>query len=194
MSKNWVIVEAALAGQSHGAVARQYGISTVWVGKFVARRRTGGWDAVEKQSTRPRSNPNAAPHTLRAHLEHRGLPAPSVTTIWGILTRAGVVTPEPRIRPRRSYIRFEPDPPNECWRADFIHRPLADRTDIEILPFLDDHSRFAIAFTAHQVVTGPIVLATFRAAIETPGMPASSRPSNAGHEPNSTPPSTPIPA
>ena len=60
MSKNRVIVEAVLAGQSHGAVARQYGISTVWVGKLVARWRTGGWDAVEKQSPRPKSNPNAA--------------------------------------------------------------------------------------------------------------------------------------
>ena len=59
MSKNRVIVEAVLAGQSHGAVARQYGISTVWVGKLVARWRAGGWDAVEKQSTRPKSNPNA---------------------------------------------------------------------------------------------------------------------------------------
>lgn len=57
MSKNRVIVEAVLAGQSHGAVARQYGISTVWVGKLVARWRTGGWDAVEQQSTRPKTNP-----------------------------------------------------------------------------------------------------------------------------------------
>jgi transposase len=59
MSKNRVIVEAVLAGQSHGSVARQYGISTVWVGKLVARWRAGGWDAVEKKSTRPRSNPHA---------------------------------------------------------------------------------------------------------------------------------------
>jgi transposase len=58
MSRNWVIVEAVLAGQSHGAVARQYGISGVWVGKLVARWRTGGWDAVEKQSTRPKTNPH----------------------------------------------------------------------------------------------------------------------------------------
>lgn len=58
MSKNRVIVEAVLAGQSHGQVAGQYGISRVWVGKLVARWRAGGWDAVEKQSTRPKSNPN----------------------------------------------------------------------------------------------------------------------------------------
>ena len=195
MSKNRVIVEAVLAGQSHGAVARQYGISTVWVGKLVARWRTGGWDAVEKQSTRPRSNPNAAPaatidavlalraqltadgldagpHTLHTHLQRAGLPAPSVTTIWRILTRAGVVVPEPRKRPRRSYIRFEADLPNECWQADFTHWPLADRTGTEILTFLDDHSRYAISVTAHRVVTAPIVLATFRTAIEHHGTPA----------------------
>ena len=47
MSKNRFIVEAVLAGQSHGAVARQYGISKVWGGKLVARWREGGWDAVE---------------------------------------------------------------------------------------------------------------------------------------------------
>ena len=61
MSKNRVIVEAVLAGQSHGAVARQYGISKVWVGKLVARWREGGWDAVEKRTTRPKGNSRATP-------------------------------------------------------------------------------------------------------------------------------------
>jgi len=196
MSKNRVIVEAVLAGQSHGEVARQYGISTVWVGKLVARWRAGGWDAVDKQSTRPKSNPNATPqttidtivalraqltadgldagpHTIATHLQHQGLTVPSVATIWRILTRAGLVTPEPRKRPKRSYIRFEADLPNECWQSDFTHWPLADGTDTEILSWLDDHSRYAISVTAHRVVTGPIVLDAFRAAIETHGMPAS---------------------
>ena len=100
MSKNRVIVEAVLAGQSHGSVARQYGISTVWVGRLVARWRTGGWPAVEKQSTRPRTSPNstsdqvvariielrrqltangldAGPVTIAAHLQREGLPAPA---------------------------------------------------------------------------------------------------------------------
>jgi len=115
---------------------------------------------------------DAGPHTLHAHLEREGLPAPSVTTIWRILTRAGMVTPEPRKRPRRTYLRFEADLPNECWQADFTHWPLADRSDTEILTFLDDHSRYAISMTAHRVVTGPIVLAAFRTAIEAHGVPA----------------------
>ena len=161
MSKNRVIVEAVLAGQSHGSVARQYGVSTVWVGKLVARWRAGGWDALAKQSTRPKSNPNATsqeviarvialrqeltaagldagPHTLHAHLQDSGLQVPSVTTIWRILTREGLVAPEPRKRPKRSYLRFQADLPNECWQSDFTHWPLADGTDTEILTWLDD--------------------------------------------------------
>ena len=196
MSKNRVIVEAVLAGQSHGSVARQYGISTVWVGKLVARWRAGGWDALAKQSTRPKSNPNATsqqvvarvialrqeltaagldagPHTLHAHLQGSGLPAPSVTTIWRILTREGLVTPEPRKRPKRSYLRFEADLPNECWQSDFTHWPLADGTDTEILTWLDDHSRYALSLTAHTPVTGEDVVTTFRAAVDLHGIPAS---------------------
>jgi len=46
MSKNRVIVEAVLAGQSHAVVAAKYGISKVWVGKLMARWRHGGFDAV----------------------------------------------------------------------------------------------------------------------------------------------------
>ena len=70
---------------------------------------------------------------------------PSVTTIWRILTRAGLVTPEPAQTAPRSYLRFEADLPNECWQSDFTHWPLADGTDTEILTFLDDHSRYAIS-------------------------------------------------
>lgn len=196
MSKNKVIVEAVLAGQSHGSVARQYGISTVWVGKLVARWRAGGWDAVEKKSTRPRSNPNATrddtvarivalrqeltatgldagPVTIAAHLEREGWSVPSAATIWRILNRAGLVTPEPRKRPKRSYLRFEADLPNECWQSDFTHWPLADGTDVEILTWLDDHSRYALSCTAHAPVTGDIVVDAFRAAVDVHGIPAS---------------------
>lgn len=196
MSKNRVIVEAALAGQSHGAVARQYGISKVWVGKLVARWRTGGWDAVETQSARPKTNPKASPeettarvialrrqlteqgldagpHSIAAHLQRSGQASPSVTTIWRILTRAELITPEPRKRPRRSYLRFEADLPNECWQSDFTHWPLASGKDTEILTFLDDHSRYVISLTAHHTVTGAIVLECFRAAIDTHGIPES---------------------
>lgn len=196
MSKNRVIVEAVLAGQTHASVSRQYGVSQVWVGKLVGRWRTGGWDAVEKQSTRPRSNPrttnpetvqaviavrrdltlqglDAGPHTIATHLAQQHIPVPSLATIWRICSRAGLITPEPRKRPKRSYTRFQADLPNECWQADFTHVPLANGTDVEVLCFIDDHSRFLISATAHTPVTGNKVVAAFRSACNKHGIPAS---------------------
>lgn len=61
MSKNRVIVEAVLAGRSHAAVAEQYGISKVRVGKLMARWRAGGLEAVDKRSTRPRPRLHRVP-------------------------------------------------------------------------------------------------------------------------------------
>jgi transposase InsO family protein len=63
--------------------------------------------------------------------------------------------------------------PNECWQSDFTRYPLADGTGTEILTWLDDHSRYALPVTAHARVTGPVVLAAFRAACARHGVPAS---------------------
>ena len=89
------------------------------------------------------------------------------------LARHGLVVPEPRKRPKSSYIRFQAAQPNECWQADFTHYPLAHGTGTEILTWLDDHSRLALRVTAWNRVTGPIVLAEFRAAVAAYGAPAS---------------------
>ena len=67
--------------------------------------------------------------------------------------------------------------PNETWQADFTHYRLTARrppgADVEILTWLDDHSRYALSVTAHHRVTGPIVLATFRETVAQHGIPAS---------------------
>ena len=59
------------------------------------------------------------------------------------------------------------------WQADFTHYRLADGIDIEILSWLDDHSRYALSVTAHRPVTGPVVVDTFRNALRTPRIPFS---------------------
>ncbi len=87
---------------------------------------------------------------------------PRSTASW---SENKLVEPEPKKRPKSSYIRFEAEQPNETWQSDFTHYRLADRTDVEILSWLDDHSRYALRITAHQPVTAKIVLAEFRAAI-----------------------------
>jgi hypothetical protein len=86
---------------------------------------------------------------------------------------------EPAKRPRSSYIRFEADQPNECWQADFTHWRLADASDVEILCWLDDHSRTAISVTAHRRVTGDIVVDMFTNTLEAHGVPASTLTDNA---------------
>jgi len=171
MSKQRVIVEAVLAGKSQREVAALYGISQPRVSQLVAAWRSGGWEALAPGSRRPRTNPraippqmveaictlrrqliadgaDAGPHSIAALLARDGQHAPAPSTIWAILTRAGLVTPEPRKRPKRAWIRFEADLPNECWQSDFTHWPLAGGTDVEILIWLDDHSRFIVSITS----------------------------------------------
>lgn len=50
---------------------------------------------------------------------------------------------------------------------------LADRTHVEILCWIDDHSRYALCLTAHRHVTGPIVLDAFTKTCAAHGIPAS---------------------
>jgi hypothetical protein len=53
--------------------------------------------------------------------------------------------------------------PNEMWQSDFICWQLADGTDVEVLNWLDDHSRYLLSCTAHAPVTGDDVVAIFLA-------------------------------
>lgn len=196
MSKQRVIVEAVLAGKSQREVARLYGVSQPRVSQLLSAWRAGGWDALEPRSRRPHTSPHATPptvtdrvltlrqqlladgcdagpHSIAALLAREDPDPPGTTTIWRILTRAGLITPEPRKRPKRTWIRFEADLPNQCWQSDFTHWPLANGRDAEILLWLDDHSRYLISATAHKPVTGNIVLTTFRNACAQHGTPQS---------------------
>ena len=63
--------------------------------------------------------------------------------------------------------------PNEMWQSDFIHWRLADGTEVEVLNWLDDHSRYLLSCTAHEPVTGDAVVSVFLELIERYGLPAS---------------------
>ena len=78
-----------------------------------------------------------------------------------------MLVPEPKKRPKSSYIRFEAAMPNESWQADFTHYWLTapDGTptaEVEIISWLDDCCRYCLHCSAHVRITTPIVLATFR--------------------------------
>jgi transposase InsO family protein len=182
-------------------VAAQYGVSESWLFELLARYKAEGDTAFESRSRRPHSVPtttptetvdlilelrekltatglDAGPDTIRWHLEHHHSTVVSRATIARYLAKAGLVVPEPKKKPKSSYIRFAAAMPNETWQADFTHyrlrrpdgRPGADS---EILTWLDDCSRYALSVTAHHRVTGSIVLTTFRETVAEHGIPAS---------------------
>lgn len=196
MSKHHVAVLKVVTGQSSvTAAAAQYGISRGHLHRLLARYREGGLDDLEPRSRRPRSSPqaispvvreriivlrrelvagglDAGPATIAWHLAQEGVASPSSSTIRRVLHDEGLIVPEPRKRPRSSWIRFEAAAPNEVWQSDFTHWRLADGTEVEIVSWLDDHSRFLLGCTACVRVSGDDVVATFTAAGEGHGWPA----------------------
>ncbi len=126
---------------------------------------------------------DAGPATIAWHLERDGLDSPSTSTVRRILHAAGLVTPEPHKRPRSSWIRFEAAAPNELWQSDFTHWRLADGTEVEIISWLDDHSRCLLTCSACSRVSGDDVVSTFTAAGDAHGWPAATLTDNVSAAP-----------
>ena len=191
-----VITAITKQGLSQAEAARTYGLSQAWVSRLMARYRLEGEAAFEARSRRPKTSPtaldpalidlivrlrkelaetglDAGPDTIAWHLDHHHGHKVSRATISRTLTRQGLVTPDPRKRPRSSYIRFEAAMPNETWQSDFTHYRLTTGMDVEIISWLDDCTRYALHVSAHHRVTGPIVTATFRGTLAAHGIPAS---------------------
>ena len=197
MSKARLVITAVTVEKRPvSEVARSYGVARSWIYALLARYRAEGEAAFEPRSRRPKNSPasisqaaveliirlrkelagqglDAGPHTIAWHLQHHHQLRVSPATISRYLTRHGLVVPEPKKRPKSSYIRFAAELPNERWQSDFIHWHLAGGQEVEIVSWLDDHSRLALSVTAHPVTTGEVTLATFRAAVAAHGAPAS---------------------
>src|SRR6202171_5115998 len=150
----YMVDAVVLEGRSPIELARSHGISQSWIYELVA----SGFDA--------------GAQTIAHHLASRVDKLPSVTTIWRILRRAGVVTPQPHKRPRSSFKRFEAELPNEMWQADATHWLLADGSDVEILNLIDDHSRLVLASVTFPTIKAADVVQTFYSAAEQHGYPA----------------------
>src|SRR6266851_3807750 len=190
------LVEAVVLGkQSPNQLVREHPISRSWFYELLARYRRDGPAALEPKSHRPRAFPHqvdqsvvdtilelraelaaagldAGPQTILHHLAGRFDKTPSRVTIWRILKRQGLITPEPHKRPKASFVRFEADLPNEMWQADSTHWLLADGTDVEILNVIDDHSRLCLASVAVPTLKAADAVQTFYSAVEEFGPPA----------------------
>jgi transposase InsO family protein len=189
-----VIMAVVVEGRSKSEVARDYGVSRQWVQTLVARYQAEGEAAFEPRSRRPHSNPHriadtvedaivalrkqlaeaghdAGAETIAWHLRRQAGSAPSVATIWRVLSRRGFVVAQPHKRPRSSWRRFAAELPNECWQADITHWPLAAGREVEILNILDDHSRLLTGSTTRLVFKAGDIVADLHAAIARHGRP-----------------------
>jgi transposase InsO family protein len=192
----YVVDAVLLEGRSAREVARAHGISKTWIYELLRRYRAGGYEALEPRSRRPRSckhetspaivkaivelrseldshGHDAGAETIAYHLAQRHKEIPSVSTIWRILRREGLVVPQRQKRPRSSLIRFEAQLPNELWQADITAFKLASGEVVEILNQIDDHSRLFLGSDAYLRVKAADVVQSFHKAAQLHGLPAS---------------------
>jgi transposase InsO family protein len=192
----YVVDAVVLEGRGVREVARTHGVSKTWVSVQLARYREGGYEALAPRSRRPHTRPNRTPvdledqivrlrkdlvdagfdagaRTIFWHLSQLRADCPSVSTIWRVLSRRGFVEPQPQKRPVASLIRFEAALPNECWQGDVTHWRLRNGRDVEILDFIDDHSRLIVAARVLAITKVADVVTTFEEAAARWGYPAS---------------------
>jgi transposase InsO family protein len=192
----YVVDAVLLEGRGAREVARAHGLSKSWIYQLIARYRAGGYEALEPRSKRPRScRHETSPQTvaaivkLREELQSQGHDAgaetiayhlcqdigdtPSLSTIWRILRREGLVVAQRQKRPKCSLVRFEAALPNECWQADVTAWVLASGEVVEIIDVIDDHSRLHLGCDAYARVKAADVVASFQRAAHLHGLPQS---------------------
>jgi transposase InsO family protein len=156
----------------------EFGVDGLTERSRAARRPAGRTPSeVEDQIVRLRKELgdqglDAGAESIGWHLTQRQLSCPSVSTIWRVLVRRGLVVPEPKKAPRRVWRRFERQRPNELWQIDATHYLLGDETVVEIINLIDDCSRLNVdAFAVRSCTSALAVRALYRAA-ERFGVPA----------------------
>lgn len=176
--------------------ARHYEVSRQHLHRLLARYHAEGPTGLDPKPRTPNTHPHAIADEIRAriielrhHLTNQGLDAgpetiawhltndghtpPATSTIRRVLTTAGLVTPEPRKRPKSALHHFEAAQPNETWQSDFTHWHLANNRHVIITNWLDDHSRYLLNCTASTTESITQVIDTFTTAVNTYGLPAS---------------------
>ncbi len=177
-------------------IAIRYNVSPSWIYRLVKRHQREGDAAFEPGSKAAHTNPNAisesfkqqilqlrrdllaqgldaGAQSIRYHLLAKHSDAPAISTIWRCLRQHGLVTPDPSKKPKAYLQRFEAEFPNETWQSDFTHVRLESGLDVEVLNFLDDHSRLLISSRVYRRVGAANVVNDFMDAVNQFGPPQS---------------------
>lgn len=197
-----MVLQVLSGGMSVTDAAKRYGYSRQHLHKLLRAYQQQGSSALEERSRRPKSNAratsdelkrciinlrcdlkrqglDAGPQTIAWHLQREGLVPPSTSTIRRVLHATNLIKAQPQKRPKSSIIRFQAEQPNETWQGDFTHWRLADETTVEIINWLDDHSRLLLCCRAYTRIGGSEVTTTFNACVNEYGTPASTLTDNA---------------
>jgi transposase InsO family protein len=199
MARTGVSMEAKLLAVFSSGVplkvtvlCRELDISRQTLYKYRRRFEAEGPAGLVERSRRPHSSPrrvsaeteeaivrlrkelrlDCGAQSIAYQLGRRGEFVPSVATIHRVLVRRGLVTPQPRKRPKGAGRRFEWPQPNQAWQIDATCWSLSDGQTVWIMDVLDDHSR---ALVAARVDTGPTARAAWEAfttAVQRWGLPA----------------------
>jgi putative transposase len=158
----------------------------------------GSW---QPRSRRPRSSPGITPPEVTAQIVRlrgelapengadaiiaalaglaaaqdwagRGLRVPHRSTVNKILTREGLVTPQPAKRPKSSYRRFAYARPRDCYQIDATEVKLAGGAAAVVFDVLDDCTRLLAACHAADAETAAAATAALTAAARAFGAPA----------------------
>ena len=182
----------AAAGVAVTEVAERYGVSRQSVHAWVRRYELGGLGGLMDSSRRPescphqvsaeveaavcelrREHPRWGPLRLAHELGRSGVtPVPSRMSVYRVLVRHGLIEPQPRKRPKDSYVRWERDTPMALWQMDLVGGIfLADGTEAKLVTGVDDHSRFCVICQVVVRATGRAVRLAFAAALRQFGVP-----------------------
>jgi transposase InsO family protein len=181
------------AGVPVTEVAERLGVSRQAVHRWVGWYRKEGLEGLADRSHRPHGHPaQISPEVEAAICEMRRAhprwgqrrlqfelgrtdcpgPVPSLTTIYRVLVRHGLINPVPRRRRREDYRRWQRDRPMELWQLDIVDGiHLADGSEAKVVTGVDDHSRYCVIAHVVRRATGRAVCLAFVQALREYGVP-----------------------
>ncbi|MER6590889.1 IS481 family transposase [Micromonospora purpureochromogenes] len=181
------------AGLAVSEVADRFGVSRQAVHRWLRWYAEEGLDGLRDRSHRPqghpaqtaakvesaicelrRNHPRWGQRRLHYELGRRGCPGPvpSLSTIYRVLVRHGLIDPVPRRRRREDYRRWERGRPMELWQMDIVGGVmLANGREAKVVTGVDDHSRFCVIAAVVPRATGRAVCLAFAEALQRFGVP-----------------------
>lgn len=148
--KEWIIRQKKIGALNDSKIAMSQGISRRYVQKIWSSYKEEG--LIEKSLGRPEKQLPLEVRQRIIELREKGhgvrriegllqLEGINVShnKIHKLLTRLGIVIPEPKKGRRKNYIRWERKHSNSLWQTDFCW---IERLECWLCAWLDDHSRF----------------------------------------------------